>query len=108
MATKAVLLVITIIAALVIAQDSPNPSPELCKEICNNPREVKCPGPADASECRSDQVFKANGSLCGCCNACYTKRDLNMVCTSIPQNGEYYLCPEGAYCNYRQVCAKKS
>ncbi|KAJ4432284.1 hypothetical protein ANN_20902 [Periplaneta americana] len=73
--TKAVLLVITIIATLVIAQDSPNPSPELCKEICNNPREVKCPGPADASECRSDQVFKANGSLCGCCNACYTKRD---------------------------------
>ena len=45
---------------------------DFCPTVCENPRQVKCPGPSSPSDCRSGQVFKENGAFCGCCNACYT------------------------------------
>jgi hypothetical protein len=44
----------------------------ICSQVCRNPRQVLCPGPSTAADCKEGQVFKKNGSFCGCCNACYT------------------------------------
>ncbi|XP_023720427.1 uncharacterized protein LOC111871499 [Cryptotermes secundus] len=79
----------------------------ICSQVCRNPRQVLCPGPATAADCKEGQIFKKNGSFCSCCNACYTHVGANRSCLAVPSRGIYYQCPEGYICSYREYCEKE-
>lgn len=50
--------------------------PPTCNDptVCETELQVKCTGaPKSATDCPDGTVFKADGALCKCCNACYIK-----------------------------------
>ncbi|GFG40874.1 hypothetical protein Cfor_08904 [Coptotermes formosanus] len=97
------LLLLSLCLAAAIAQVTE----DFCPSVCANPRQVLCPGPATPADCRSDQVFKPNGSFCRCCNACYTLVGPNQNCLNVPEKGLYYQCSEGYTCSYNRHCEEQ-
>ncbi|XP_021923892.1 uncharacterized protein LOC110831795 [Zootermopsis nevadensis] len=79
---------------------------DYCDYVCSDPRQVLCPGPKTADDCAADQIFKVNGSLCACCNACITIVGANGHCLNVPSKGLYYQCQDGYTCSYRRYCVE--